>query len=108
MFGGDLGRVMTNMCAAKQCLSVENVRDIMGQLLSAMFYLQSAGVLHRDMKPSNILLDQTFQLKLSDFGMSRYESINQQVTNPHSLVVVTEIYRPVSRKRTLPIMILVA
>ena len=96
MNGGDLGRVMTNLCNAKQCLSIDNVRDIMGQLLSAMYYLQSAGVLHRDMKPSNILLTQNFQVKLSDFGMSRNEAANQQVTNPHSLAVVTEIYRPVS------------
>ncbi|KAG2374524.1 hypothetical protein C9374_010808 [Naegleria lovaniensis] len=94
MNGGDLGRVMSNLCKCKQSFSVDNIRDIMGQLLSAMFFLQSAGVLHRDMKPSNILLNQNFQLKLSDFGMSRSDVSHQQITNPQSLAVVTEIYRP--------------
>lgn len=43
------------------------------QLLSAIEYLhQEAGVVHRDLKPENLLLDQDFNLKIGDFGLSTH------------------------------------
>ncbi|XP_038636280.1 serine/threonine-protein kinase 36 [Scyliorhinus canicula] len=51
-------------------LPEEQVRDIACQLVSALYYLHSHRILHRDMKPQNILLGKGGVLKLCDFGLS--------------------------------------
>ncbi|KAF7258463.1 hypothetical protein EG68_04539 [Paragonimus skrjabini miyazakii] len=44
---------------------------VMYQLLKATVYLHSAEVIHRDQKPSNVLLDSDCFVKLCDFGLAR-------------------------------------
>uniref|UniRef100_T1J086 Protein kinase domain-containing protein n=1 Tax=Strigamia maritima TaxID=126957 RepID=T1J086_STRMM len=46
-------------------------RYIMYQLFKATKYLHSGNVLHRDQKPSNILLDADCFVKIADFGLAR-------------------------------------
>uniref|UniRef100_A0ABI7VSL3 Protein kinase domain-containing protein n=1 Tax=Felis catus TaxID=9685 RepID=A0ABI7VSL3_FELCA len=46
-------------------------RFIMYQLLRATKFIHSGGVIHRDQKPSNILLDASCLVKLCDFGLAR-------------------------------------
>ena len=43
----------------------------MFQILDAIKHCHSAGVVHRDVKPENILLDQDFNIKLTDFGFAK-------------------------------------
>ncbi|KAJ7950097.1 Non-specific serine/threonine protein kinase [Quillaja saponaria] len=46
------------------------------QLISAVGYCHSRGVFHRDLKPENLLLDENWNLKVSDFGLS---AVNDQI-----------------------------
>ncbi|XP_039110077.1 mitogen-activated protein kinase 15 isoform X3 [Hyaena hyaena] len=46
-------------------------RFIIYQLLRATKFIHSGGVIHRDQKPSNILLDASCLVKLCDFGLAR-------------------------------------
>jgi mitogen-activated protein kinase 15 len=54
---------------------------IMYQLFRALKYMHTANVIHRDMKPSNILLNSDCQMKVCDFGLARSISA---LENPHS------------------------
>lgn len=46
---------------------------IMKQIISALYYLQSKNIVHRDIKPQNILLESqenSFLIKIIDFGLA--------------------------------------
>ncbi|XP_068543305.1 serine/threonine-protein kinase 36 isoform X5 [Anas acuta] len=60
-------------------LPEEQVQAIAAQLVSALYYLHSHRILHRDMKPQNILLGKDGVIKLCDFGFARAMSIHTMV-----------------------------
>lgn len=49
----------------------EQIKKIMYELLLAVNYLHSRKIVHRDIKPGNILIDQNCGVKLCDFGLAR-------------------------------------
>lgn len=51
------------------------------QLIKVIKYLHSGGLLHRDMKPSNILLNAECHVKVADFGLSRSFVNTRRITN---------------------------
>ncbi|XP_053703131.1 serine/threonine-protein kinase 36 isoform X2 [Synchiropus splendidus] len=61
------------------CLPESRVREIASQLVSALYYLHSHRILHRDMKPQNILLSKNGVVKLCDFGFARSMSVSTWV-----------------------------
>ena len=68
-----------------------NIKLILYQILSGIQYCHSHRIIHRDIKPQNILLDKVFHVKICDFGMAR--AINLPVGNLTN-EVVTLWYRP--------------
>ncbi|KAI9700740.1 MAG: hypothetical protein M1836_002109 [Candelina mexicana] len=48
------------------------IKTLLLQLVSATEYLHSNWILHRDLKTSNLLMNNRGQMKLADFGMARY------------------------------------
>lgn len=70
-------------------------RYVMHQLLKATKYLHSGNVIHRDQKPSNILLDADCFVKLCDFGLARSLcQIQEDAGNPAlTEYVATRWYR---------------
>ena len=52
-------------------LSPERVADLGAQLASALAHCHAAGVVHRDVKPGNILIGDGDRAKLTDFGIAR-------------------------------------
>jgi cyclin-dependent kinase 2 len=47
------------------------IKSFMYQMLSALVYCHTHRVLHRDLKPQNILIDKQGSLRLADFGLAR-------------------------------------
>ena len=67
-------------------------KDLIKQLLEGLDYLHQRGVLHRDIKTANILVDSDGTLKLADFGLGRYYDKHRQLDYTNR--VITIWYRP--------------
>ncbi|XP_071518378.1 cyclin-dependent kinase 16-like [Panulirus ornatus] len=76
-------------CGAQ--LSMNNVKIFLFQLLRGLAYCHQRRVLHRDLKPQNLLINDLGELKLADFGLARAKSVP---TKTYSNEVVTLWYRP--------------
>lgn len=63
----DLSRVIQSSIE----LSDLHVQSMMYQILCGVKYIHSANVIHRDLKPGNILINAQGQLKICDFGLAR-------------------------------------
>ncbi|XP_058461612.1 cyclin-dependent kinase 14 [Malaya genurostris] len=72
-------------------LDHRNVRLFLFQLLRGLSYCHKRRVLHRDVKPQNLLISEMGELKLADFGLARAKSVP---SHTYSHEVVTLWYRP--------------
>lgn len=71
-------------------INIAQCKHIFEQLLRGMEYLHSNGILHRDVKGSNILIDNQGKLRITDFGLARKIKADSDYTNR----VITLWYRP--------------
>jgi serine/threonine protein kinase len=69
--GGTLQDRMTALAGKGRYLPVREALAILSQTAEALDYAHAHGVLHRDVKPSNILLDSAGSAFLTDFGIAR-------------------------------------
>ncbi|CDY20686.1 BnaC08g13720D [Brassica napus] len=72
--------------------SEAQIKCYMKQLLHGLEHCHSRGVLHRDIKGSNLLLDHNNNLKIGDFGLANFYGDHQK--QPLTSRVVTLWYRP--------------
>lgn len=68
-------------------------KSIMKQLLQGLSYIHNRGVLHRDLKGSNILLSELGSVKIADFGLARFYARKGR-QHDHTNRVITQWYKP--------------
>ena len=68
------GKTLAQHVQQEAAYEIREVGEIIGQLLDALGHAHAAGVIHRDVKPSNILINNDGRIKISDFGIARIES----------------------------------
>eukprot|EP00347_Sterkiella_histriomuscorum_P019665 403340754 len=59
---------LNDLVAKKKKLDERIVRQYLAQLVSVLDYLQQKKVMHRDLKPQNIMIDDNYNIKIIDFG----------------------------------------
>jgi serine/threonine protein kinase len=65
-YGGSLSNIMRT----RVYLTEPEVRYLLDQIVDGLIYLKSKKIMHLDIKLSNILLDDTYQVKIADFGLA--------------------------------------
>lgn len=67
-----------------QNLTEAHVKYFLYQILRGLKFIHSAGILHRDLKPQNILCNASCELVVADFGLARFVPNNHQNGNQPS------------------------
>jgi Tol biopolymer transport system component/predicted Ser/Thr protein kinase len=65
---------------ARGPLCLDEINRLVGQIGSALDHAHRLGVIHRDVKPSNVLIDDQGNTYLTDFGLARMMESSQQLT----------------------------
>jgi len=65
------GRELKDYLDAKERFDLARIFTLMGELLDALDFAHQAGVIHRDVKPANVMINAAGRAKLADFGVAR-------------------------------------
>jgi predicted Ser/Thr protein kinase/tetratricopeptide (TPR) repeat protein len=68
------GNNLKEVMAQGRALSFEQIADIVAQVAEALDFAHSKGIVHRDVKPANIILIEGQRAKITDFGIAKIAS----------------------------------
>jgi len=85
------GTTLRDEIIARGPLSPQRVLLVMAETLDALAAAHARGVLHRDMKPSNILLQQDGHTKISDFGIAKSFDVRTHPAPPADDMTMTGV-----------------
>ncbi|KAI3689303.1 hypothetical protein L2E82_47257 [Cichorium intybus] len=81
----DLSRIISR---PDERLTEPQVKSYMQQLLSGLQHCHERGILHRDIKGSNLLIDRNGMLKIADFGLANYYDARKPVALTNRVVTL--------------------
>ena len=70
------GASLTRLVETVGPLSLPQALDCLSQILSGLQHIHSRGIIHRDIKPGNLILDRSGQVKIVDLGLARLSQSN--------------------------------
>ena len=70
------GETLSALMARKAAISIGRKIQLMDELCAGLAYAHGAGIVHRDIKPKNIMLGTDGVLKILDFGIARIRGIS--------------------------------
>lgn len=71
------GQLLSQYCNPNNLLPVQNVVEIMDSVCKALDYAHNEGIIHKDIKPSNIMLDRVGAVKITDFSIAQISDVKQ-------------------------------
>ena len=74
------GKNLKQLLIEKTPFTFERVAEIVGQVAEALDYAHRRGIVHRDVKPANIIITPENQVKITDFGIAKTEKSNLTTT----------------------------
>lgn len=85
---------LASILKSTQALSDDHCQFFLYQILRGMKYVHSAEVIHRDLKPRNLLVNSNCDLKICDFGLARVNFSDEEFkVCPMTEYVCTRWYR---------------
>jgi serine/threonine protein kinase len=66
------GKTLSFWNFANKSVDQSTIKIIMFQILKALFYIHSLGIIHRDIKSANLLINDSLEIVLIDFGLSKF------------------------------------
>ena len=90
------GRTLADILKQSGTLTPMQVCDVMGEVASALISAHQNGVIHRDIKPGNILVSTTGQVKVADFGIARAlgSGVEQGLTQTGAVMGTATYFSP--------------
>ena len=86
------GRTLKEVLAAEGRLQPRRALEICADICAALEFSHRHGIIHRDIKPGNVMLTQTGQVKVMDFGIARALASGATTMTQTSAVIGTAQY----------------
>jgi serine/threonine-protein kinase len=86
------GKTLREMLREEPSISTDVALEVTAEILTALDYSHRAGIVHRDIKPGNVMITEAGQVKVMDFGIARAMGEAGQTMTQTSMVVGTAQY----------------
>ncbi|MET9921433.1 serine/threonine-protein kinase [Streptomyces sp. NPDC006435] len=86
------GRSLGDLLAAEERLGAEQVARIAGQAAAGLAAAHRQGIVHRDIKPGNLMLDAEGSVKIGDFGIAQFVDDPSAALTTTGQIVGTSLY----------------
>jgi serine/threonine protein kinase len=74
------GRNLKSLLGEKTRFSPDEAADLVAQIAEALDYAHRKGIIHRDVKPANVIITTDGKVKITDFGIAKIASSNLTTT----------------------------